>query len=185
MLEGISGIKAIKEQLDAVEKRIMEIEAAHKPLEAALSSISASIEEVRAAQHGYVEQFAKDLERVKELQKEFEKAVRTFQQNNAHLFESISTKMHNELKEHLLPVKLAASEFNAVKPEIRRMQESAVSANESIGKLLTVAQGIKKEDFELKHYAQELLKMDTEKLRLMKEIETLKKIISYERRRQR
>ncbi|MBU2637523.1 MAG: hypothetical protein KJ955_00975 [Nanoarchaeota archaeon] len=185
MLEGISGIKGMKEQLDAIEKKIAGLEDANKAVETALSSISKNMEEAKNSQQGYVQQFASDLERIKELQKEFEKALRTFQQNNAQLYESVYNKMHKELNEHMMPAKIAAGEFNAVLPEIKSMQQSAASVKEEMSRLAALAQGIKKDDFELKQYAHELLKMDTEKLRLMKEIETLKKIISYERRRQR
>ena len=185
MLENISGIGGLKAQLESVEKKLHEIEARHAKAEELLSLLSKGVEEIKTVHAGITETFGKDLENIKELQKEFEKAVRTFQQNNSQLYESVYTKLHNELKEHLAPIKLVANEFNAVKPELKKMQDSAGIAHESMSRLIAVAQNIKKEDFELKHFASELMKADAEKLRLMKEIETLKRIISSERRRQR
>lgn len=186
MLEKISGVREIKEKLEAVEKKMHEIEInAQKHSNEVIAKIEKEVHEIKHAQHGYVSLFSKDLERIKELQAEFEKALRTFHQNHSQLYESIYSKLQKEVKEHTLPLKEAVAEFNALKPEARKLIDSFGAVNEGIAKLNIVAQGIKKEDFELKTYAKELLKADNEKLRLMKEIETLKRIISSERRRQR
>ena len=186
MLDKISGIHGLKEKLELVEKKMHELEAQmEKQHNAVISALQKEMAEIKHSQHGYVESFSKDLEKIKDLQKEFEKALRTFQQNHTQLYDSIYTKLHNEVKEHTLPLKDVVNEFNALKPEAKKLIESFGLANQGIAKLNAVAQGIKKEDFELKEYARELLKADSEKLRLMKEIETLKKIISFERRRQR
>lgn len=186
MLEKISGIHEIKEKLEAVEKKMHELEASmQKQSSEVIAKIEKEVHEIKHSQHGYVETFSKDLEKIKELQKEFEKALRTFHQNHSQLYGSIYAKLHKEVNEHTLPLKEAVAEFNALKPEARKLIESFGSANEGIAKLNIVAQGIKKEDFELKEYARELLKADSEKLRLMKEIETLKRVISFERRKQR
>ncbi|HII16060.1 MAG TPA: hypothetical protein HA362_07145 [Nanoarchaeota archaeon] len=182
MLENISGIRALKENIEAVEKRIASLEEQHKEMGSLLQGIEKGIAGLKSTERGYSDAFSKDLDKIKYLQKEFEKALRTFQQNNSQLYDSIYTKLHNELKSHIAPIQLVANEFTAVKPEIRKLQESTQAANDAVNRLVSVSQHIKKEDFELKEYAKELLKADSEKLRLMREIETLKKIIAHERR---
>ncbi|MDI6737218.1 MAG: hypothetical protein QME12_01755 [Nanoarchaeota archaeon] len=186
MLEKISGVREIKEKLGSVEKKMRELEAGmQKHSNDVIEKIEKEAHEIKHSQHGYVAEFSKDLEKIKELQAEFEKALRTFNQNHSQLYESIYSKLQKEVKEHTLPLKEAVAEFSALKPEARKLIESFGAVNEGIAKLNIAAQGIKKEDFELKEYAKELLKADSEKLRLMKEIETLKRIISFERRKQR
>ncbi|MDD4878822.1 MAG: hypothetical protein PHO02_07400 [Candidatus Nanoarchaeia archaeon] len=186
MLEKISGVREIKEKLDSVEKRMSVIELnMQKQGNEVIAKIEKEVHEIKNLQHGYVSAFSKDLEKIKELQAEFEKALRTFHQNHNQLYESVYSKLHKEVKEHTLPLKEAVAEFSALKPEAKKLIESLGAVNEGIAKLNIAAQGIKKEDFELKTYAKELLKADSEKLRLMKEIETLKRIISFERRKQR
>lgn len=185
MLEKLSGIGEIKEKLGLIEKKMHELEEnGQKRTNEVINKIEKEIAEIRHSQHGYIETFSKDLEKIKELQKEFEKALRTFHQNHSQLYDSIYAKLHKEVNEHTLPLKEVVAEFNALKPEARKLIESFGSVNEAIAKLNIAAQAIKKEDFELKNYAKELLKADSEKLRLMKEIENLKRIISFERRRQ-
>ena len=85
MLENISGIKSLKEGIEAVEKRITALEDRQKEIAASVKSVENSILELNGAEKGYSDTFSKDLEKIKELQKEFEKALRTFQQNNSQL----------------------------------------------------------------------------------------------------
>lgn len=189
MLEKISGIRELKERLEKVESEVSakldKQEDSLKLLHEEIKRFGTDISHIKDMKQDYVDRFSKDLGNIKDLQKEFEKALRTFHQNHNKLYDSIYTKLHKELDDKVRPIDLVVGQLNDVRPEVKKIVESLKEANLAVRKLAEVASSIKKEDFELKLYAKELLKMDTEKLRLMKEIETLKKVISRERRRQR
>jgi len=187
MLEKISGIKELRDKLDKFEfevnDKLEKQEDSLKLLHEEIKKLNTNISEVKDIKQDYVGKFSKDLCNIKDLQKEFEKALRTFHQNHNKLYDSIYTKLHKELDDKVRPINSVVEQLNEVKPEVKKIIESLKEANLAVKKLFEVASSIKKEDFELKLYVKELLKMDNEKLRLMKEIETLKKVISSERRR--
>ena len=99
---------------------------------AGISALQKEMAEIKHSQHGYVESFSKDLEKIKDLAKEFEKALRTFQ-NHTQLYDSITQNCIMRLKEHTLPLKDVVNEFNALKPEAKKI-ESFGLANQGIAK---------------------------------------------------
>ncbi|MBU2589505.1 MAG: hypothetical protein KKA65_03040 [Nanoarchaeota archaeon] len=187
MLEKISGIKELKEKIKKFEfevnDKLEKQEDSLKLLHEEIKKLNQNISEVKGIKQDYVDKFSKDLCNIKDLQKEFEKALRTFNQNHNKLYDSIYVKLHRELDNQVRPIKNIVEQLTEIKPEVKNIVESLKEANQAVKKLYEITSSIKKEDFELKQYAKELLKMDTEKLRLMKDIETLKKVISSERRR--
>lgn len=186
MLEKLSGIKELKDKVDDVDRRLSSLEEKQsKASEAIINSISKindSVTELKGMKEGYVNKFTDDLGKISNLQREFEKALRTFQQDHIRLYETVSNKANSEINDKLLPLKNVVNDLEKIKPQAKEIIAGIAKVNESMNKLNSVASSIRKEDFELKHFAQELLKMDTEKIRLVQQIETMKKIISRERR---
>ena len=189
MLEKFSAIRELKERLERLERKLEEQTNEQKAradeVVRALKELNNNVSELKGIKHGYVKEFSDDLKKVNELEKEFGKALRNFQQNHRQLYDSVYKQLHKDIGERTGPLSDVVSQLSKLGPESKQICESIKSTREEMDKLVGISRLIKKDDFELKIFAKELLKMDSEKLRLMKELETLKKIISFERRKRR
>ncbi len=189
MLERTNAVKSLKEKMDRIELRLAEQEKTQKEQQQqfmeSLKEVKDNLLSLRDFKQDYVKKFSEDLKGVKVLEKEFQKALRSFHQNHKQLYDSVYKRLHNEVSEKTYPLKEAVEKLTGLDPEARKIKDMLSTTKDEMAKLNEISSRIKKEDFELKHYAKELLKMDSEKLKLMKKIESLKKIIAYERRNRR
>jgi chromosome segregation ATPase len=91
-------------------------------------------------------------------------------------------ELQKEFAERSKELKLSADHYQSVKQELERAGRALTSANATFERLAAVAQNLKKEDFELTHFAKEFMELDRHKLELQRENDHLKDLVAKMRR---
>ncbi len=186
MIEKFSTIKDFRKKLEMIEQDVKALREKQEhdftTLMVNLTDIKKSLTDLNESKKGYMQQMKYDLDSVKNIEKEFSALIRSFKQNHKQMYEYAYKQLSTEMKLQMSPLKKIVEELNKLKPLVEGLSNSFNNVKIEIEKLIKISGLIKKEDFELKNYAKELLRMDSEKLRLMKQIETLKRVIAHERR---
>ena len=94
----------------------------------------------------------------------------------------LEEEISNEMTTHFERLKTDASQYNELKKDVLNISNTTQKLTDEINKFLTISQEIKKGDFELSKFANNLLVMDKEKLDLMRKIDTLERLVSKIRR---
>ncbi|MFA5141537.1 MAG: hypothetical protein WC471_01030 [Candidatus Woesearchaeota archaeon] len=119
----------------------------------------------------------------------YNKEIADFKMLKSHIEETLADRVGNDLNERLAPhvnrIKTDSLTYNSLKEELGSVTSNLNQLKEEIARLRDVSSKIKASDFELKTFANELLKQDSHKLQLMREIDSLQKAISHERRNRR
>lgn len=125
----------------------------------------------------------------RQLQDELAKALSELKALSTHVQSSIKQKITDELFELTREVKAKLEGAEKLKNEVAAAATSVSGElsklRSDVAKLSAVAEKIKAEDFELGKFAQQLAAADSEKLRLMKQIDTLEMLIAKMRRQDR
>jgi uncharacterized coiled-coil DUF342 family protein len=99
--------------------------------------------------------------------------------------EKVSLDIRKELSIYIMNIKDKINQLNEAANEIENVSKNTGLILEEIKKFKQISSEIKKEDFELSKFANELRRNDSEKLNLMKKIDMLEKLVSKMRRQSR
>ncbi len=181
--ELVSGneLKVLAEQVAKLSASVNEQSAAvaalQKESEAAKSSVSCLIAEVRNS-----------AESARQLKEELQAGLASLKALSTHMQSSVKQKIADDMAELTREVRAKLEGSERLKGEV---SAAAVSVNSELAKLRAdlaklsaVAAGIKAEDFELTKFAHQLQAADSEKLRLMQRIDSLELMIAKMRRQQ-
>lgn len=97
--------------------------------------------------------------------------------------ERVSAQVEAGLREHLERLKTDVQQYNALKTDFEGLRQQLQMLKQEIAKLQEIASSIKQKDFEMTKFAHQLLGEDRHKIDLMRQIETLEKVIAAERRK--
>ncbi len=98
------------------------------------------------------------------------------------MIEDLTKEFREEMLNHTNDLKGDISSYNDLKQKISSVLSHTTSLTEEIQKLKEISKSIKKEDFELTNFTNKIDEMDKEKLRLMKEVDTLQRLVSKSRK---
>lgn len=130
-----------------------------------------------------------NLLKLRDFKIDYDKEIADFKMLKSHIEETLADRVGADLNERLAPhvnrIKTDSMTYNSLKEELGSVTSNLNQLKEEISRLREVSSKIKASDFELKTYANELLKQDSNKLQLMREIDSLQKAISHERRARR
>lgn len=186
-----------KKDLEEFSKKINQsIERIEKSIEASGNNFNSLIEK----KHSDVLDKIRDVdERNSFLGKELEKEISKFKRLNENLKKRVDSLriLENWLRENFIKevksemsnkmdfLDQTTADYNKFRDSLLNTKSKLMKIEEEIAKFLHISNSIKQADFELSKYAREIEKEDREKLRLMRENENLKHIISKERRSRR
>ncbi|MFH1637271.1 MAG: hypothetical protein ABIB71_02490 [Candidatus Woesearchaeota archaeon] len=177
----------VKESLKKLSQELKEIESFVKEgfssSEKLMGNISTEISSIKNSQNSYVKDFSADLSSIKKLMDEFETSVKRFEHMQKNITDITTTKLNSALKEQMDAIRHSTDEYSSLKPEVEKIAKKIALFSEEIDKFRRISEKIKEMDFELEKYANKIEAADEEKLRLMRQVDTLKKVIASERRR--
>ena len=111
-----------------------------------------------------------------------EKSTRSFTELQRRIEQFITQRVGDSIKESMNVLKVDADRYAAVKKEIDILVGSAREFSEQAAIFTQMAQRIEKADLDLSKYAKELARTDTEKVKLMKDVDELQRMIAKMRR---
>ena len=183
MLKGLKDIPDLKEKLNILLERTDEIKLEQKNLKEEVYTLQQSMQKEREERRIKIEGLEKDIEQIKSLKEELEKTLRQLQNTQSSFIQNTTNNVGRKIEEQLLLVRKNTQSFRELEPEVKQLQSQLISLKGESLKLTAITKKINTMDFELTNYTKKLEKDNSEKIRLLKQIDDLKNLIARERRR--
>jgi len=189
--QNISGqrSKELATELDAVKDKTTDNAASIESVKKDMALLTNSITELSKQQEQLLMQSKETIAVTEKLKENVEESISSLKLISSTIQNNLVNKISDDLGKISDEVseKLGGSEKvkNEVELTATKVKEELDSLREEIQKLTTVSSKINAKDFEMTKVAQHLIKEDNEKLRLQREIDSLQRLASGMRRRQR
>ncbi|MFH1641311.1 MAG: hypothetical protein ABIC04_00255 [Nanoarchaeota archaeon] len=186
MIAKIKELINIKQDIDGIKTTLDNNTLSMKSFSEEFRGVRTELIEVRKKQNEFLDNFKENLDLIKHIKNDLKEEVYHFKLLKSQLQNKLIEKFENELKSELKcnisSLKNDLKEYEDLRNKISEILDKTKNASNEIEKFVEISKSIKKEDYELKTYANELLKMDKEKLDLMRKIDSLERLISKIRR---
>ena len=188
MLQKIKDLMKIKEEIDVINKNVVENNKIISDLKEELISLKKELNDAKVNQQEFLKNFKENLSIIKNLREDFGKELVDFKLLKGQLQRKILDKFEEELQKDLEVNREALNkdtqDYNELRKKVAEILSKLNLTTEEINKFTEISKSIKKEDFELTKFARQLIDMDREKLELMRKIDTLERLVSKIRRRE-
>ena len=190
MLQKIKGLMRIKEEIDKINEKLGSTTESTTNLKndinALKEQLNSHVIQINEKSNEFFKNFDENINIIKNARDSFQKELFDFKLLKSQMQRKILEKFEEELQKEL-QVKLEnlnkdAGEYNELKKQITNISLKVNNLSEEINKFLNVSRNIKERDFEMTHFAKQLLEMDKEKLELMRKIDTLERLVGRMRR---
>lgn len=186
MFQKIKDLMQIKELIDEINKKVQDDSAEVNSLKQELSTLNKQLSEIKENQTEFLANFRDNLQIINESKENLRKEIYDFRLLKAQMQKSILEKFEEELSKELRlyseKLKIDLNEYNKLKEQTNSIITQIKDLSSEINKFKEISKNLKKEDFELTKFANQLLEADKEKLELMKKMDTLERLISKMRR---
>lgn len=143
-----------------------------------------SLNEIKLVNEMHIERLKTETENIGQIRKELQQEIEDFKLQKTRMLQKLLENTDHEVRDGLNRLKTDVNKYNDLKRELDLVNANITKAVQEINKFNQISQKIKAEDFELTKFARQIFQADQEKLRLMNEIDSLKHLISRERRLQ-
>lgn len=186
MFQKIKDLMQIKELIDDINKKVQDHSTEVNSLKQELVILNKELNEIKGNQKEFLTNFKDNLNIINESKESLKKEVYDFRllkaQTQKSILEKFEEELSKELKLYSERLKNDLNEYNKLKEQMSSMILKLKNLSDEISKFTEISKNIKKEDFELNKFVNQLLGMDKEKLELMRKIDTLERLISKMRR---
>ena len=192
MIQKIKDLMAVKEHIDVIKNNLNYATNSMNDLKTQIESLKQQMNEnmdsINDKNNEFFKNFDENLNVIKNLRQDFEKELFDFKLLKSQMQKKIIEKFEEELGKELQiqseKLRIDADSYNELKENLTHITEIVNDIGEEISKFVTISRNIKKEDFELTKFANQLTQMDKEKLELMHKIDTLERLVSKIRRQE-
>lgn len=188
MLQKFKDIMQTKDDLNLIKSQIEETHKLNSELKKELEILRNQLNELKNSQNEFLKNFRDDILSIKNLKEDFAQEIFEFKLLKGQLQKKLLEKFEEELQKDLQVnrenLKKDAEDYGELRKKINEIFARLNITNEEITKFISISQSIRKEDFELTKFARHLMEMDSEKLNLMRKIDSLERLISKIRRRE-
>ena len=186
MIQKIKDLMKLKDELDSLNKQLASHSEMVVSMKTDLQGLKEQMHDFQKQNKAFLTSFQEDTQNIRPLNDDLKKEIYDFGLLKAQLQQRILDKFEQELKNKLnISTEKLEKDMQHYTDARRQVEQMAARMNEmgaEVSKLLSISKNIRKEDFELTHFANKLLEMDREKLSLMQKIDTLERLISKLRR---
>ncbi|HII65047.1 TPA: hypothetical protein HA280_06040 [Candidatus Woesearchaeota archaeon] len=151
-----------------------------------MESLKKELGEARALQQEMLSEMRDSLGMFSTIREDLSKEVYDFKLLKAQLQKKLLDKFEEELKQELTlnmeVLRKDISDYEEMKNSVKEMLKKTELVKQEMGKWLDISGSIKAADFELHRFARQLQQADSEKLELMRKIDTLERLVSKMRR---
>ena len=186
MIQKIKDLMKLKDELNSLNKQLASHSEMVVSMKTDLQGLKEQMHDFQKQNKAFLTSFQEDTRNIRPLNEDLKKEIYDFGLLKAQLQQRILDKFEQELKNKLnISTEKLEKDMQHYTDARRQVEQMAARMNEmgaEVSKLLSISKNIRKEDFELTHFANKLLEMDREKLSLMQKIDTLERLISKLRR---
>jgi chromosome segregation ATPase len=177
-------VEEIKEQLSNLSNKLSSLKENSNLQQDFNKELLNALSELKSNQSSYFSEMNKEVEEIVSLKDEFSKSVRTFELLHKRIYDQLYTRVHEVLREHTNNLKSTTESYNSTAPKVNEMLKTLDSLNSEISRFKVIAKNIREKDFELVNHQKNLERLDSEKLHLLKKIDSLQRVIGKSRRNQ-
>jgi chromosome segregation ATPase len=189
MISKIRELVHIKEDIKELSNDFSDLKKDVNSFKADIESLKKSVNDSNAKHEDFLKKFEKNLDVINESKEELKKEAYDFKLLKSQLQNKILHKFEEELgkelKVNMDKLKEDYDGYAELKSKVDGLKPKMDELNKEISALSEVSKSIKKEDFELTKFSNQIFKADSEKLELMKKIDTLERLIAKMRRNSR
>lgn len=186
MFDKIKDLMKIKESIDEINSKLDLTASELSSLKKEIKSLSEESIILKNNQKELFLNFKENFDIIKNIREDLEKETYNFKLLQNHLQSRILDKFETEIRENITKniekLKTDVSNFNKLKENISDIALNFQEFKDAITNLTQISKKLKPQDFELSKFADKIFETDKEKLNLMKEIDTLQRLISKIRR---
>ncbi len=190
MLQKIKDLMRIKEEIDKINDRLSNTTNSVRNLQNELELLREESHEhikgINEKNTEFFKNFDENINIMKNVRDSFQKELFDFKllksQTQKKIIEKFEEELQKELQVKLENLNKDAEEYNDLKKQIANISLKVNDLSEEMNKFLRISKNLKEKDFEMTHFAKQLLEMDKEKLELMRKIDTLERLVSRMRR---
>ena len=140
------------------------------------------ISELKSAQNSALQEFTQHIEDIGRTKDKFEKSISTFSLLQQKLEETLYTKLNKAMSEEMRKLYTQTKSYAEIKKDVERAIITMSKINNSVLELDEISKSIGQADVNISKFMDKVNYEDKHKLGLMKENETLKKLVSSIRR---
>jgi uncharacterized phage infection (PIP) family protein YhgE len=189
MFDKIKDLMKIKESIDEINSKLNSTTTELDELKKEIKNLAEESAKLKNNQQEFFLSFKENIDLIKTIREDLEKEAYNFKLLQNHLQARILDKFESEIRENLMKpiekLKMDAEAFRILKDKVAEIAIYSEELSKEIAKLMLISKNIKKEDFELTKFADKIFEADNEKLRLMKDVDSLQRLIAKMRREQR
>src|SRR3989338_6824903 len=186
MLESIRNLMRMQQEVDTLKSKLdihsQSVEAFTKEM----GAIHAELATLRQSQQELLKELKSSLGMFSQIKEDMSREVYDFKLLKAQLQKKLLDKFEEELKQELkVNVSLLRkdlSDYEEMKTSVKELLKKTELTKQEMGKWMDISKSVKQSDFELSKFAHQLKHADSEKLELMRKIDTLERLISKMRR---
>ena len=180
----------IKEEIDKINEKLSSTTESTTNLKNDINTLKDQLNnhivKINEKNSEFFRNFEENINIIKNARDSFQKELFEFKllksQTQKKILEKFEEELQKELQIKLENLNKDAQEYNELKKQITNITLKVNNLSEEINKFLNVSKSIKERDFEMTHFAKQLLEMDNEKLELMRKIDTLERLVGRMRR---
>lgn len=174
----------ILEELTLLCNTIKEQNEKFEEFKKEIAKFRSEVEEIKTMQKTSLKEFSSNLNQIIESKQKLQQELVDFKVLKGHFQDKIIDTLSGQINENAEKLKTDIKNYNELKNEISGIVDELKGVKSELAKFKELGERISKMDFALVNYAKTLERENQEKLRLMSEIDYLKRLIAKERRRE-
>ena len=178
-----SQMQAVQAELASLKHAFAEFPEQFSKSILSFDDIHKSLEKIRVEQHSLVQELGIHIQQLQINREQFESEIRKFQQGQQQLSRSVAGILQQELREGVSELTGQLSHYKEGKQSIQEIVQLVKGMGIAAQKLTDVSTTIASDDFALTKYAQQISRLDHEKLELLKKIDALERLVARERKK--
>jgi chromosome segregation ATPase len=151
-----------------------------------MTALHAELSTLRQTQQDLLKELKGNLGTFTQIQEEMSKEVYDFKllksQLQKKLLDKFEEEMKQELKLNVASLRKDMKDYEDMKDSVKELLKKTELTKQEMGKWMEISKTVKQSDFELGKFAKHLQNADSEKLALMRKIDTLERMVSKMRR---
>ena len=168
---------SVKEQRDKQEEFTQEVIGNQVRIKDELSDIKSSSDSV-------IKEFCSHVEDIEQTKVKFDKAISNFALLQQKLEDTLFQKLNKSMSEEMRKLYTQTKSYVEIKKDVERAIMTMSKINQSVIELDEISKAIGKADVNLSQFIDKVNYEDRHKVQLLRENETLKKLVSSMRRKQ-
>jgi len=186
MINKFRDILKLKEEVDDLKARMDSQSRSFDAFSTEVTKLCDNLQNVRNTQAQLLDELKSNMGGFSQIQQDLSKEVYDFKLLKAQLQKKMLDKFEEELKSELKMnvevLRKDLSDYEEMKNSVKEMLKKVELTKQEMGKWMEISSNIKAADFELNKFARQLQQSDSEKLELMRKIDSLERLVSKMRR---